>query len=104
MVVKIEICWNALTCSIQDRLVNLLNHHLCGSLLKIWNMNDFNGVLGVFNCQGASWCRTSIKNVIHDQQPQTISGIVRPTDVEHLQSTAQSGWNGDCIMYSHRGG
>lgn len=90
--------------SIQDRLIYLLNYQLCGSLLKIWNMNDFNGVLGVFNCQGASWCRTSIKNLIHDQQPQTISSTVQPTDVEYLQSTAHSGWNGDCIMYSHRGG
>ncbi|KAH6822825.1 seed imbibition 1 [Perilla frutescens var. hirtella] len=74
------------------------------SLLKIWNMNDFNGIVGVFNCQGASWCRTSMKNRIHDQQPQTISSTVQPTDVEYLWSTAQSGWNGDCIMYSHRGG
>ncbi|XP_012571364.2 probable galactinol--sucrose galactosyltransferase 2 isoform X3 [Cicer arietinum] len=27
------------------------------SLLKIWNMNDFCGVIGVFNCQGAGWCK-----------------------------------------------
>ncbi|KAL1556115.1 flavodoxin-like fold protein [Salvia divinorum] len=73
------------------------------SLLKIWNMNDVNGVLGVFNCQGASWCRTSIKNLIHDQQPPTISSTIQPTDVEYLHNTAWSGWNGDCIMYSHRG-
>ncbi|RLN12103.1 putative galactinol--sucrose galactosyltransferase 6 [Panicum miliaceum] len=25
------------------------------SLLKIWNMNKFTGVLGVYNCQGAAW-------------------------------------------------
>ncbi|KAI3456757.1 hypothetical protein Pfo_013420 [Paulownia fortunei] len=74
------------------------------SLVKIWNMNDFTGVLGVFNCQGASWCRASIKNLIHDEQPETISGIVQSTDVQYLQSIAESGWRGDCIMYSHRGG
>ncbi|KAL8469572.1 hypothetical protein ACS0TY_032425 [Phlomoides rotata] len=74
------------------------------SLMKIWNMNDFNGVVGVFNCQGASWCRTSIRNLIHDQQPQTISTTVEATDVEYLHSIAESGWNGDCIMYLHRGG
>ena len=28
---------------------------VCCSLLKIWNMNKYTGVLGVFNCQGASW-------------------------------------------------
>lgn len=89
---------------LQNRLINLLNHQLHGSLLKIWNMNDANGVLGVFNCQGASWCRTSIKNLIHDQQPPTISSTIQPTDVEYLHNTAWNGWNGDCIMYSHRGG
>ncbi|KAL0443223.1 UNVERIFIED_CONTAM: putative galactinol--sucrose galactosyltransferase 1 [Sesamum latifolium] len=74
------------------------------SLLKIWNMNDFTGVLGVFNCQGASWCRASIKNLIHDEQPETISGTVQATDVEYLGSIAESGRPGDCVMYSHRGG
>ncbi|KAK6124041.1 hypothetical protein DH2020_042221 [Rehmannia glutinosa] len=74
------------------------------SLLKIWNMNDFTGVVGVFNCQGASWCRDSIKNLIHDEQPETISGIVQAADVQYLRNIAESGWNGDCIAYSHRGG
>ncbi|XP_011095611.1 probable galactinol--sucrose galactosyltransferase 1 [Sesamum indicum] len=74
------------------------------SLLKIWNMNDFTGVLGVFNCQGASWCQVTIKNLIHDEQPETISGTVRATDVEYLGSIAESGCPGDCVMYSHRGG
>ncbi|CAA0832491.1 Probable galactinol--sucrose galactosyltransferase 1 [Striga hermonthica] len=74
------------------------------SLLKIWNMNDFSGVIGVFNCQGASWSRETIKYMIHDQQPETISGVVRATDVPHLGSIVESGWNGDCIMYSHREG
>lgn len=43
------------------------------SLLKIWNLNDFNGVVGVFNCQGAGWCRVGKKNLIHDDQPGTIT-------------------------------
>lgn len=80
------------------------DHRLGGSLMKIWNMNDFTGVVGVFNCQGASWCRTNIRNLIHDQQPQSISTTVGAADVEYLQSIAESGWNGDCIMYLHRGG
>ncbi|PIN16765.1 hypothetical protein CDL12_10581 [Handroanthus impetiginosus] len=74
------------------------------SLLKIWNMNDFTGVIGVFNCQGASWCRASIKNRIHDEQPQTISGTVQATDVPYLRTIAEGGWSGDCVIYSHRGG
>lgn len=27
------------------------------SLLKIWNVNKCTGVVGVFNCQGAGWCK-----------------------------------------------
>ncbi|KAK1367493.1 hypothetical protein POM88_043054 [Heracleum sosnowskyi] len=27
------------------------------SLLKIWNVNKCSGVVGVFNCQGAGWCK-----------------------------------------------
>ncbi|KAL6547035.1 flavodoxin-like fold protein [Orobanche minor] len=37
------------------------------SLLKIWNLNDHNGVVGVFNCQGAGWCKHGKKNLIHDE-------------------------------------
>ncbi|KAG8385961.1 hypothetical protein BUALT_Bualt03G0099600 [Buddleja alternifolia] len=74
------------------------------SLLKIWNMNDFTGVIGVFNCQGASWCRSTTKFLIHDEQPEAISGMIQSTDVHHLHSIAESGGRGDCVMYSHRGG
>ena len=31
------------------------------SLLKIWNVNKCTGVVGVFNCQGAGWCRITKK-------------------------------------------
>eukprot|EP00268_Persea_americana_P010723 TRINITY_DN14374_c1_g1_i4.p1 TRINITY_DN14374_c1_g1~~TRINITY_DN14374_c1_g1_i4.p1 ORF type:complete len:162 (-),score=22.58 TRINITY_DN14374_c1_g1_i4:639-1124(-) len=51
------------------------------SLLKIWNHNDYSGVLGVFNCQGAGWCRVGKKNLIHDEQPGTVTGIIRSRDV-----------------------
>ncbi|KAE8733489.1 putative galactinol--sucrose galactosyltransferase 1 [Hibiscus syriacus] len=39
------------------------------SLLKIWNLNEFTGVIGSFNCQGAGWCKVGKTNVIHDEQP-----------------------------------
>ena len=71
------------------------------SLLKIWNLNDFNGVVGVFNCQGAGWCKVGKKNLIHDCQPGTITGIVRANDVNYLPRIAHDGWTGDAILYSH---
>ncbi|KAL9147111.1 hypothetical protein ABFS82_13G153000 [Erythranthe guttata] len=75
------------------------------SLLKIWNMNDFSGVIGVFNCQGASWCRDSISNIIHNENPETISTTVQSTDVPYIRGIANdSTWNGNCIMYSHKSG
>ncbi|KAL3503676.1 hypothetical protein ACH5RR_038125 [Cinchona calisaya] len=71
------------------------------SLLKIWNLNDFNGVVGVFNCQGAGWCKIGKKNLIHDEQPDTITGTIRANDVDYLPRIAPDGWTGDAIIYSH---
>ncbi|XP_012444097.1 probable galactinol--sucrose galactosyltransferase 1 isoform X3 [Gossypium raimondii] len=74
------------------------------SLLKIWNLNDFTGVIGVFNCQGAGWCEVTKKMVNHDEQPGTITSIIRASDVEYLFQVAEDGWIGDSIFYSHLGG
>uniref|UniRef100_A0A5B7BDP3 galactinol--sucrose galactosyltransferase n=1 Tax=Davidia involucrata TaxID=16924 RepID=A0A5B7BDP3_DAVIN len=74
------------------------------SLLKIWNLNDYNGVVGVFNCQGAGWCKVGKKNVIHDEQPGTITGVIGSKDVDYLPRVADDGWTGDAILYSHLGG
>ncbi|KAK9156392.1 hypothetical protein Sjap_003872 [Stephania japonica] len=71
------------------------------SLLKIWNLNDFSGVVGVFNCQGAGWCRISKKNMIHDKQPGTTTGVIRSKDVDYLPRIAEDGWKGDAVVYSH---
>ncbi|KAH6768141.1 seed imbibition 1 [Perilla frutescens var. frutescens] len=71
------------------------------SLLKIWNLNDHNGVLGVFNCQGAGWCKVGKRNLIHDEQPGTISGVIRSKDVDYLPRVAGAKWNGDSVVYSH---
>ncbi|KAL2245173.1 probable galactinol--sucrose galactosyltransferase 1 [Sesamum indicum] len=71
------------------------------SLLKIWNLNDHNGVVGVFNCQGAGWCKVGKKNLIHDEQPGTITGIIRAKDVDYLPRVAGDRWNGDAVVYSH---
>ncbi|KAL3643293.1 flavodoxin-like fold protein [Castilleja foliolosa] len=71
------------------------------TLLKIWNLNDHNGVIGVFNCQGAGWCKEGKKNLIHDEQPGTITGIVRANDVDYLSRVTDDKWGGDAVVYSH---
>ncbi|KAK7277007.1 hypothetical protein RIF29_18156 [Crotalaria pallida] len=74
------------------------------SLLKIWNMNDFSGVVGVFNCQGAGWCKVGKRNLIHDESPGTVTGIIRAKDVNYLSKVADDKWTGDTIIFSHVGG
>ncbi|KAL8160113.1 hypothetical protein V2J09_001650 [Rumex salicifolius] len=74
------------------------------SLLKIWNMNDFTGVIGVFNCQGAGWCKVGKKNLVHDNQPCSVTGLIQAFDVNYLHKICDSTWNGDAILYPHLGG
>ncbi|KAK9080715.1 hypothetical protein SSX86_000473 [Deinandra increscens subsp. villosa] len=74
------------------------------SLLKIWNLNDFTGVVGVFNCQGAGWCKDGKKILTHDEKPSTITGVIRAKDVNYLPKVADSTWDGDVVVYSHLGG
>ncbi|PON85231.1 Glycosyl hydrolase [Trema orientale] len=77
------------------------------SLMKIWNLNKLSGVVGVFNCQGAgSW---PLKNVAEDinfsgSTNSSISGHVRPIDVEFLEEIAGESWNGDCAIYAFNSG
>ncbi|PIN23823.1 hypothetical protein CDL12_03445 [Handroanthus impetiginosus] len=71
------------------------------SLLKIWNLNDHTGVVGFFNCQGAGWCKHGKKNLIHDKQPDTMTGVLQAKDVDYLPRVADDRWNGDAIVYSH---
>nr|DAD24350.1 TPA_asm: hypothetical protein HUJ06_025814 [Nelumbo nucifera] len=73
------------------------------SLMKIWNLNDFSGVMGVFNCQGAAWCTVRKKNMIHDEKTSSITGIIRSKDVDHIHKIAEEGWSGDAVIYSHLG-
>ncbi|KAF9588400.1 hypothetical protein IFM89_009415 [Coptis chinensis] len=71
------------------------------SLLKIWNLNDFCGVVGLFNCQGAGWCKNGKTNLIHDKHPGTTTGVLRSNDVDFLPRVAEDGWDGDAVVYSH---
>nr|GMD57930.1 probable galactinol--sucrose galactosyltransferase 1 [Ipomoea batatas] len=71
------------------------------SVLKIWNLNHVNGVVGAFNCQGAGWCRVEKTNLIHDEQPGTVTGTIRAKDVEYLPRITHGDWNGDVVIYSY---
>ncbi|WJX65012.1 flavodoxin-like fold protein [Trifolium repens] len=74
------------------------------SLLKIWNMNDYSVVVGVFNCQGAGWCKVGKKNLIHDENPGTVTGIIRAKDIDYLSTVADDKWTGDAVIFSHLSG
>lgn len=74
------------------------------SLLKIWNLNKCCGVVGVFNCQGAGWCKIEKKNRIHCETPGTLSGSVCTADVDLIAQVAGADWNGDAIVYAYRSG
>ena len=55
--------------------------------MQVWNVNKYNGVVGVFNIQGSSWSRTRRQFIIHDQAPPTLSGVVRPADIPLFASS-----------------
>ncbi|KAL6839028.1 hypothetical protein ACP4OV_031082 [Aristida adscensionis] len=82
------------------------------SLLKIWNLNKCGGVVGVFNCQGAGWCRVTKKTRVHNAAPGTLTGAVRAGDVDAIARVAGGGegedggaaWDGEAAVYAHRAG
>ena len=59
-------------------------------LLQVWNMNAVNGILGVFNAQGATWSRQQRRFVTHDKHPSNLQTFARPHDVDtfHVQHAA----------------
>jgi len=73
-------------------------------LLKIWNMNKYTGVLGIYNCQGAAWNSMERKNTFHQTSSDAITGFVRGRDVHFIANVAldPTEWNGDCALYCHR--
>lgn len=81
-----------------------LNNNISCSLLKIWNMNKCTGVVGVFNCQGAGWCKVTKKTRIHDASPGTITGSVQADDVDTIAQVAGPNWDGDTVVYAYRSG
>ncbi|XP_077210540.1 putative galactinol--sucrose galactosyltransferase 2 [Tasmannia lanceolata] len=71
------------------------------SLLKIWNLNKFSGVIGVFNCQGAgSWpCKERNDEEFASVSKSSITGRVSPMNVEFLKDVAAENWTGDCAIF-----
>ena len=67
-------------------------------------MNRFTGIVGVFNCQGAGWCKKTKKNRSHDTSPGTLTGLVRAEDADLISEVAGEDWSGDSIVYAYKSG
>lgn len=50
--------------------------------LKIWNLNKYTGVLGLFNCQGGGWCPVTRRNKSASEFSQTVTCLASPQDIE----------------------
>lgn len=61
-------------------------------------------MVGIFNCQGAGWCKVEKKTRIHNAHPGTLTGSVRASDVELITQVAGGNWDGDTIVYSYKSG
>ncbi|CAA2942544.1 probable galactinol--sucrose galactosyltransferase 6 isoform X1 [Olea europaea subsp. europaea] len=73
------------------------------SLLKIWNINKYAGVIGVYNCQGSAWNSVERKNTFHQTKSEPITGNIRGSDVHLISEVVlDSNWNGNVAIYSYR--
>lgn len=52
------------------------------TMLKIWNLNKYTGIIGAFNCQGGGWCRETRRNQCFSQCVNTVTATTNPKDVE----------------------
>ncbi|XP_047043873.1 stachyose synthase-like [Lolium rigidum] len=76
------------------------------TVLKMWNLNKFGGVIGAFNCQGAGWdpAERRIRGYAHCYK--AISGTVQPSDVEwgQREDTAAMANASEYAVYKHHSG
>ncbi|KAL3583137.1 hypothetical protein D5086_014198 [Populus alba] len=56
--------------------------HDGNTMLKIWNLNKFTGVVGAFNCQGGGWCRETRRNQCASQFSHLVTAKTNPRDIE----------------------
>uniref|UniRef100_A0A2P2P8Z3 Galactinol--sucrose galactosyltransferase n=1 Tax=Rhizophora mucronata TaxID=61149 RepID=A0A2P2P8Z3_RHIMU len=52
------------------------------TMLKIWNLNKFTGVIGAFNCQGGGWCRETRQNKCASQFSHKVTTKTNARDIE----------------------
>ncbi|KAI6675387.1 hypothetical protein NL676_003293 [Syzygium grande] len=52
------------------------------TMLKIWNVNKYTGVLGVFNCQRGGWCPKYRRNKSASEFSRIVSCYASPKDIE----------------------
>ncbi|XP_057983862.1 galactinol--sucrose galactosyltransferase [Malania oleifera] len=52
------------------------------TMLKIWNLNKFTGVLGAFNCQGGGWCRETRRNQCFSEFSHLVTAQASAKDIE----------------------
>eukprot|EP00262_Sarcandra_glabra_P016005 TRINITY_DN5066_c0_g1_i1.p1 TRINITY_DN5066_c0_g1~~TRINITY_DN5066_c0_g1_i1.p1 ORF type:complete len:776 (-),score=86.54 TRINITY_DN5066_c0_g1_i1:238-2565(-) len=74
------------------------------SLLKVWNVNKCCGVVGVFNCQGAGYCKVTKTMRIHDAAPGTLTAHLRARDVDLISQVAGHGWTGEVVVHAYKSG
>ncbi|GAV70248.1 Raffinose_syn domain-containing protein [Cephalotus follicularis] len=56
--------------------------HDGNTMLKIWNLNKYTGVIGAFNCQGGGWCRETRRNQCFSQFSRKVTAKTNPKDIE----------------------
>lgn len=77
----------------------------CHSLLKIWNLNDFSGVLGIFNCQGAgTWPFLDTSQSYTSSEQSYLTGHVNPIDIERLDEVTGENFTSDCAVFCFKTG
>nr|Q8VWN6.1 RecName: Full=Galactinol--sucrose galactosyltransferase; AltName: Full=Raffinose synthase [Pisum sativum]CAD20127.2 raffinose synthase [Pisum sativum] len=52
------------------------------TMLKIWNLNKYAGVLGLFNCQGGGWCPETRRNKSASEFSHAVTCYASPEDIE----------------------
>ncbi|WJX94370.1 galactinol--sucrose galactosyltransferase [Trifolium repens] len=52
------------------------------TMLKIWNLNKYSGVLGLFNCQGGGWCPLTRRNKSASEFSHSVTCFASPKDIE----------------------
>ncbi|PIN21825.1 Galactinol--sucrose galactosyltransferase [Handroanthus impetiginosus] len=57
------------------------------TMLKIWNLNKYTGVVGAFNCQGGGWSREERRNKCAAEYSHVVSSVAGPSDIEWNQGT-----------------